>query len=93
MTLLGMLYFLLLIIVRYTDSDNHENNISVLAEGPTDDINDSFGAVEQKFNINFSKTKSKFCLSLHYNSDSSYIFVNLPTQFCLGSIGKMHILK
>ena len=50
---------------------------------------------------NFSKSKTKFCLSLYYNGDNSYLFVNgkeifkfkvdnenvyLPTQFYLGSI-------
>ena len=44
---------------------------------------------------------TKFCLSLHFNADNSYLFVygketlkfkagkkivNFPTQFCLGSI-------
>ena len=53
------------------------------------------------FSINFSKAKTKFCLSLHYNADNSYLFVNgkeifkfkaekkdvnFPTKFCLGSI-------
>ena len=28
------------------------------------------------FSINFSKAKTKFCLSLHYNADNSYLFVN-----------------
>ena len=47
------------------------------------------------------KTKTKFCLSLHYNGDNSYLFVNrievcnfksytgivkFQTQFCIGSI-------
>ena len=54
----------------------------------------------KKFDINFSKAKTKFCLSLHYNDDNSYLFVNgkeiykfkasnknvnFPSQFCLGS--------
>ena len=52
----------------------------------------------QKFSINFTKAKTKFCLSLHYNHDDSYLFVNgkeickadnknvnFPTQFYLGS--------
>ena len=53
------------------------------------------------FSINFSKVNTKFCLSLHYHADNSYLFVNgrdiykfkgdnknvnFPTQFCLGSI-------
>ena len=58
-------------------------------------------ALEQKFSTNFSKPKTKLCLSLHYNGDNSYLFVNgkkiykfeannknvnFPNQFCLGSI-------
>ena len=49
------------------------------------------------------KANTKFCISLHYNSDNSYLFVNgkeickfkasnknvnFPSQFCLGSISK-----
>ena len=41
-------------------TDNCENNILVLGEGPTDDINGSVAAVKQKFSINFSKAKAKF---------------------------------
>ena len=56
---------------------------------------------KKKFSINFSKVNTKFCLSLHYNADNSYLFVNgkeilkfktnkknvnFPTQFCLRSI-------
>ena len=59
---------------------------------------EAFVHQEKKF---FSKAKTKFCLSFHYNSDNSYLFVNekeiykfkannknlnfLP-QFSLGSI-------
>ena len=57
-------------------SDNDENDFLVLAEGPTDDINGGIGPAEKKFSINFSKAKTKFCLSLHYNGDNSYMFVN-----------------
>ena len=39
-------------------------------------FNGNVGAAEQKFSINFSKAMTKFCLSLHYNHDSSYLFVN-----------------
>ena len=48
----------------------------VLGEGPTDDINGSVGAAEQKFSVNFSKEKTKFHLNLHYNHDNSYFFIN-----------------
>ena len=29
------------------------------------------------FTINFTTTKKKFCLSLHYNGANSYLFVNI----------------
>ena len=56
---------------------------------------------KKKFSINFTKANPKFCLSLHYNADYSYLFVNgkeickfkadnksvnFSTQFCLRSI-------
>ena len=30
----------------------------------------------KKINITFNKVKKKFCLSLRYNSDNSYLFAN-----------------
>ena len=56
---------------------------------------------KKKINFNFSKAKAKFCLSLHYNSDNNYLFVNgkeiykfktscknnkFTSQFCLGNM-------
>ena len=52
--------------------------------------------------INFTVTKKKFCLSLHYNGANSYLFVNgteickfkvkdseiVVTPLCLGDISK-----
>ena len=73
----------------------------MLGEWGTFGINGSFGAPEKNFSVTFSKAKTKICLSLHYNRDSSYLFVNanknfkfkgdngnvnLPAQFWLGSI-------
>ena len=31
---------------------------------------------QRKININFTKANTKFWLSLHYNNDNSYLFVN-----------------
>ena len=31
---------------------------------------------EKMYSINFTVTKKKFCLSLHYNGTNSYLFVN-----------------
>ena len=55
-------------------------------EGPTNDINGGFSAAEQEFSINF--TKVKFSLSLHYNEDNSYLFVNGKKSIRLKPIGK-----
>ena len=31
---------------------------------------------KKKFSINFTKAKTTFCLSSHYNGNNSYLFVN-----------------
>ena len=82
-------------------ADNHKNNFLVLGEGATYGINGSFDARDKKFSINFSKANTKSCLSLYYNSDNVYLFVNrkeiskfnvingnfnFPTKFFLGNI-------
>ena len=54
------------------------------------------------YSINFTVTKKKFCLSLHYNGANSYLFVNgteiykfkakdsetVASLLCLGNISK-----
>ena len=55
------------------------------------------------YSINFTEKNKKFCLSLHYNRENSYLFVNgteiikfkskipeiiLPRPLCLGNILK-----
>ena len=37
--------------------------------------------VEKLYNINFTVTGKKFCLSLHYNGDNNYLFVDGVEQF------------
>ena len=70
-------------------ADNCKNNVLVLGEGPTDDIDNSVGAAEKKFSIDFTKAKPKFCLSLNYNDDSSYLFVKGKIFIPLNLIMKM----
>ena len=36
----------------------------MLGEGSTDDINGSIEAAKKKFGINFSKAKTKFCITI-----------------------------
>ena len=57
-------------------TDNQKNDFLALGERPTYGIYRSFGAPRKKFSINLSKAKAKFCLSLYYNGDNSYLFVN-----------------
>ena len=57
-------------------NDNPKNNFCVLDEGPTYDINGSFGTSVKNSSISFSKEKTQFCLKLDYNHDNSYLFVN-----------------
>ena len=54
------------------------------------------------YSINFTVTKKKFCLSLHYNGANSYLFVScteiykfktkdseiVPSLLCLGNISQ-----
>ena len=54
------------------------------------------------YSINFTMTKKKFCLSLHYNQKYSYLFVNgteiykfkaknseiVASPLCLGNVSK-----
>ena len=82
-------------------TNNQKNNFLVLAEGPTDGINDSTVVRENKISINVSKEKTQFRQNLHYKDDESYWYVNKTEicklkasnninwyNFCLGSISK-----
>ena len=53
----------------------------VLGEGPTEGINGNVVTAGKKFTINFSKASTTVCLSLHYNGDESYLYVN-KTEIC-----------
>ena len=47
----------------------------VLGKGTTQGLEHTLTA-EKMYSINFTVTKKKFCLSLHYNGANSYLFVN-----------------
>ena len=81
--------------------DNKEKDILVLGIGPTQGLEHTLTA-EKIYSINFTVTKKKFCLSLHYNGANSYLFVNateiykfkakdseiVASPLCLGNILK-----
>ena len=82
-------------------TDNKKKDILILGKGPTQGLEHTLTA-EKMYSINFTVTKKKFCLSLHYNGANSYLFVNgteiykfkakdsaiVATPLCLGNISK-----
>ena len=81
--------------------DSKKKDILVLGKGPTQGLEHMLTA-EKNYSINFTITKKKFCLSLHYNGVNSYLFANgteiykfnakvseiVATPLCLGDISK-----
>ena len=81
--------------------DNKKKDILVLGRGTTQGLEITLTA-EKMYSINFTVTKKKFCLSLHYNGANSYLFVNgaeihkfkakdsesVASPLCLGNISK-----
>ena len=81
--------------------DNKGKDILVLGRGPTQRLESTLTA-EKMYSFNFTVTKKKFCLSLHYNGANSYLFVNgteiikfkakdskiVASPLCLGNISK-----
>ena len=81
--------------------DNKKIDILVLGRGPTQGLESTL-TTEKMYSINFTVTKKKFCLSLHYNGANSYLFVNgteiikfkakdseiVASPLCLGNISK-----
>ena len=55
---------------------NRANHIYLMGTGLTQGINDTTIYAEKKFYRNFTDFGKKFVLSLHYNGDDSYLFVN-----------------
>ena len=55
---------------------NKANHIYLMGEGLTQGINGTTIYVENSYYRNFTDPGKKFVLSLHYNDDNSYLFVN-----------------
>ena len=55
---------------------NRANHIYLMGTGFTQGINDTTIYAEKNFYRNFTYFGKKFVLSLHYNGDNSYLFVN-----------------
>ena len=84
-----------------TKIDNRKKDILILGKGPTQGLEHTLSA-EKMYSINFTEKNKKVCLSLHYNKENSYLFVNgtkiikfkskdpeiLPHPLCLGNISR-----
>ena len=84
-----------------TKIDNRKKDILILGKGPTQGLEHTLSA-EKMYSINFTEKNKKVCLSLHYNKENSYLFVNgteiikfkskdpeiLPYPLCLGNISR-----
>ena len=83
-------------------ANNKANNILAPGKDFTQGINGTTIYAEKTYSINFTKSRPRFCLSLHYNGDNSYLFINateickfkakyseiVATPLCLGNISK-----
>ena len=81
--------------------DYNKKGMLVLERRSTQGLESTLTA-EKMFSINFTVTKKKICLSLHYIGTNSYLFVNdteiikfkekdfkiVPSPLCLGNISK-----
>ena len=57
-------------------ANNQKNNILVLDKDFVQRINGTTIYAENLYKSNFTEKNKNFCLSLHYNGASSYLFVN-----------------
>ena len=57
-------------------ANNKVNNVLVLGKALVRGINGTTIYAETMYSTNFTVNNKKFCLSLHYNGDNSYLFVN-----------------
>ena len=79
---------------------NRANHIYVMGDGFTQGIHDTTLYVEKNYYRNFTNPGENFVLSLHYNGDNSYLFVNgrqelkfkcktdqlVKQKFCIGNL-------
>ena len=82
-------------------NDNRKKYILILGRGLTQGLEDRLTA-EKMYSINFTVTKKKSCLSLHYDGAYNYLFVNdteiykfkakdsaiVASPLCLGNISQ-----
>ena len=59
-----------------THANNKANNIFVMGDGFVQGINDTTLYAEKTYSQNFTQPNKTFVLSLHYDNNDSYLFIN-----------------
>ena len=65
---------------------NKKKYILILGERLTQELDGATLTAEKMYSIDFTSTKTRFCLDLHYNWANNYLFVNgiyLLLVFCI----------
>ena len=57
-------------------NSKHAKDVLVIIHGLIQEIDDTTIYAEKIYSSNFTVANKTFCLSLHYNGDDSYLFVN-----------------
>ena len=79
-----------------------KKDILILGKGPTQGLEEHSLSAKNMYSINFNKVNTKFCLSLYYTGENSYLFVNgteiykfnanapeiVPNNLCLRNVSK-----
>ena len=87
---------------NFRHATNKTQSVLVLVHGLIEKINDTIIYAEKMYSSNFTVDNKIFCLSLHYNGDNSYLFVNgkevtklkaknsevIKYPMCLGGLSK-----
>ena len=53
-----------------------EKYVLILGKSPTQGLYDTRLTAEAQYSFNFSRSNRKFCLSLRYNENNSFLFVD-----------------
>ena len=61
---------------QLVQTDNRKTDISVLHEGTAKGLDETAVQAEAKYSINFTRSRKKNCLSLHYNGSYSFSYIN-----------------
>ena len=70
-------------------------DILIIGKGPTQGLDDTMLTAETQYPISSTRPGIKFCLSLHYNGSTSFLFVNATKiyRFKIGILSMAYLIK